>query len=292
MLTIRFACLIFFLIFVDNINTASAFDIKGELTATAFMPRDFGNPFNGLFQASRTYTQSEIRVYVRDQNLTINFHGSPYTLNIRSFLNDSIFPRWSLFVQFVIVDSIDDADIVVRVIPAPTSGFGAGGMAASYPRGYPEVAGTSSSHGVIEIHPEQIEQSLNNLNEVDLSFIYYQNDADLVRMTMVYVLTHELGHTLGFLHSEKANSGCDSSPSLTTQAPLMTGNMMNFFRIQYHLNGQIPVHIDQIKPSEKELRAFRNVNDNLNEQDISPICSPLRTTELHFVSVMYALSLF
>ncbi len=272
------------------VQASTGFNINGELTATTFMARDFGNPFNGLFQASNSYDTGAIRVYVENATITINYHGTPFTFTLRSFLQNIIFPRWALFVNFILVDSKEDADIVVRVFPAPEHGFGAGAAAAAYPLGYPTEPGTSAYQGAIELHPEQIEQTLNSLNSVDLGFIHHESDLDLVRAILVYVLTHELGHTLGFEHSARAASGCDVEASLTTQAPLMTGNMMDYFRIQYHLNGGTPVFIDQIMPSEKELRAYFNVNGYGNfDKDINPICGPARATKQRFLATILEL---
>ncbi len=232
------------------------FNLEKELIETVFFPGlKKRSPMQNAYQARAVYG-NEVSYFIAEnsEQIRIEYNSHSYQFQTTQIL-DRAFVNWrQLGMNFNRVDSFTDADFVF--LRTEHNGLA---NAIAFPTGY-YFENRFSEIGRLQVHPNQITETLNNLNSVDRSHIFYRDDNELIESILIYIATHELGHVLGFAHPGRHFSDCNEV--LTNQAPIMS-NLQDYFRIQYHLNGDIPVHQQQVGPSEREVRDFIKLNKNV-----------------------------
>lgn len=260
------------------------FNLKKELIETVFFPGfKERNPMINQFQARVVYG-NQVNYFIDESsgNIRIEHNGRSYQFQTTQILEQT-FSNWSqLGIRYNRVYSRSDADFIFE-----RSVHDRLANAIAFPPGY-YFQNSFSEQGLLQVHPNQIANTLHNLNGVDRSHIFHRDDHELIESILTYITTHELGHILGFAHPGRYLSGCEEV--LTNQAPIMS-NLQDYFRIQYHLNGDIPVHQQQIGPSEREIRDFNKLNANIASQkkrDVSSTKLSCNATKVIFISKILA----
>ena len=247
-----------FLITMISFNSIAdpTFNLKNELVGTAFFPVNRErNPLRGSYQARSVYGNT-INYYIdrNSESFFVEYHRQSFLFQSIELLQRA-FARWGgIHMAFNRVYSRDDADFLFY----QTDSYDLAN-AIAYPTGYYHQ-NSFSEQGRLQIHINQIENTLNNLNSVDIEHIHFNSERELIESVLTFIFTHELGHVIGFAHPTRYSDYCGNL--LSNQAPIMS-NLQDYFRIQFHINGDIPVHQLQINPSEREIRDFNSVNSGI-----------------------------
>ncbi|MGY3570221.1 hypothetical protein [Vibrio paucivorans] len=264
--------MLFYLFMFGVPSVSLAYDVPSSYR----FPYMMQDPDTGqAYRASYHYSGNTINYFVEPsaQHFDVEFNGRRYPFSTRDLLEgdsvtQGVLSRWNNVIRLRRTNNMSEANLVIRSSRAPAAGPGAGALAIGTSLGY----GTPrASRALIEIHPEQFEpmrQRLETLEQINrYRFIDYEEDYQLLNTLMLYTITHEFGHVLGFSHSRMAHSCIEQSSILNQRqnAPLMIGDLTDYFLVQYHLNNDTAVSIEDIRPSRTELAAYQSANQNGNQ---------------------------